>query len=355
MVGPKSGAAVVLLNWNGWRDTLPCLESLLAATPQPLRVVVCDNASRDNSIAEISNWALQHVGAAGFARLSAAEAAASDVAGRLQGVSVVLVENGANLGFAGGNNPGIRLALADSACTHVWVLNNDTVVRPDALGRAVEHMQANPAIGLCGSTLLYFDEPDKVQAFGGACYSRWSGRSRHVGAFLPAAQVPVDGRAIEPELSYVIGAAMLASRAFIEQVGLMRDDYFLYYEEIDWATRGAGRFSLGYAPQSVVLHKEGASIGTAASGGSPLSVYFLFRNRLRFSWRFHRPFVVTVFYFSLLDVMRLVVRRRWPQVRAALRGLLQLGRPPASKPPATGAGLASAQASRPGDGPGGSP
>ena len=319
-----SSATVVLLNWNGWRDTVPCLASLLASDPRPQRIVVCDNASGDNSGAEIARWALQHVGAQGFLHVSAEEAAAPDIAARLHGSIVVLIENGANLGFAGGNNPGIRLALADPACTHVWVLNNDTVVKPEALGRALERMQADPGIGLCGSTLLYFDEPDKVQALGGARYSRWSGRSRHVGAFLPAREVPANGHAVEPDLSYVVGAAMLASRAFIEQVGLMQEDYFLYYEEIDWAKRGAAkRFRLGYAPGSVVFHKEGASIGTAASGGSPLSLYFLFRSRLRFCWRFHRAFVPSVIWFSLLDVARLAVRRRWPQAGAALRGLFQ--------------------------------
>lgn len=316
---------VVLLNWNGWRDTLECLDSLFAEGATPCRVLVCDNASRDESVARIRAWAEARFGAA-FAHLTRAEV---DADGRLQdGLPFALIENGGNLGFAAGNNVGIKLALRDPSCRYVWVLNNDTVVLPDALGQAVKRMQADPSVGLCGSTLVYFDEPGKVQALGGATYSRWSGRSRHVGAFSARADVPSDGAASEARFSYVVGAAMLVSRAFLEQVGLMREDYFLYYEEIDWATRGAGRFRLGYAPGSVVLHKEGASIGTAASGGSPLSVYFLFRNRLRFSWRFHRPFVASVVYFSLLDVARLAVRRRWPQVGAALRGILQLSLPP---------------------------
>lgn len=315
---------VVLLNWNGWRDTVECLQSLFAEGATPCRVVVCDNASHDDSVVRIRAWALARFGN-DFIHLQRADV---DAGALLGPAPFALIENGANLGFAAGNNVGIRLALRDPNCAYVWVLNNDTVVQPDALGRAVERMQADPGIGLCGSTLVYFDEPDKVQALGGATYSRWTGRSRHVGAFSRRADVPQDGAAYEATFSYVVGAAMLASRPFLEQVGLMTEDYFLYCEEIDWATRGAGRFRLGFAPASVVLHKEGASIGTAASGGSPLSVYFLFRNRLRFSWRFHRAFVACVVYFSLLDVARLLVRRRWPQAGAALRGLLQLPRRP---------------------------
>ena len=133
-------------------------------------------------------------------------------------------------------------------------------------------------------------------------------------------------------MACVVGAAMLVSRAFLDTVGLMREDYFLFYEEMDWATRAAlpnpaGRlFRLGYAPRSVVFHKEGASIGTAASGGSALSLFYLFRNRLRFSWRFHRRYTPVVLVCALADVARLAARRRWPQAVAALRGVLQLRR-----------------------------
>jgi hypothetical protein len=329
-----TNSAVVLLNWNGWRDTLACLDSLFADGATPCRVLVCDNASKDESVAQLRAWALARFGDR-FVQLTRTQVDAG--AQLAPDAALALIENGGNLGFAAGNNVGIRLALRDARCDFVWVLNNDTVVQPDALGRAVERMRADPAIGLCGSTLIYFDEPEKVQALGGACYSRWTGRSRHVGAFGPRSEVPADGAALEPGFSYVVGAAMLASRAFLEQVGLMREDYFLYYEEIDWATRGAGRFRLGYAPASVVLHKEGASIGTSASGGSPLSLYFLYRNRLRFSWRFHRAFIVTVVSSCLLDIARLAARGRWPQVRAALRGVFQVGRgvaPGRAAPPA---------------------
>lgn len=318
---------VVVLNWNGWRDTLGCLDSLLASNPRPRRVIVCDNASRDDSCERIAQWGRDRLGAEGFARLSAAEAARAEACSAALGARVVLLENGANLGFAGGNNPGIRLALRDPACSHVWVLNNDTVVRPDALGQALARMRADPRIGLCGSTLIYHDEPHLVQAYGGASYSRWTGRSRHLGAFAAVEALPADGIEVEGSMAYVVGAAMLASRTFIETVGLMREDYFLYCEELDWATRGRERFRLGYAPASIVLHKEGASIGTTAQGGSPLSVYYLFRNRLRYTWRYYPVCLLSVIGFTLIDVARLARRRRWPQVAAALRGLLQWPQP----------------------------
>lgn len=320
---------VVILNWNGWRDTLACVDSLRQSDTPRLRLVICDNGSTDGSVTSLAQALHSRFGSA-FCQLGIAAAVGpSTQPGSAQ---VWLISNQANLGFAAGNNVGIRFALRDPACSHVWVLNNDTEVAPDALAQALARMQADPSIGICGSTLVYHHDRRTVQALGGASYSRWTGRTRHLGAFGQLADVPADGGPIEQASACVVGAAMLVSRAFLDTVGLMREDYFLFYEEMDWATRAArpkpaGRsFRLGYAPRSVVFHKEGASIGTAASGGSALSLFYLFRNRVRFSWRFHRRYTPVVLACALLDVARLAARQRWPQAVAALRGALQLRR-----------------------------
>ncbi|MRW86258.1 glycosyltransferase [Pseudoduganella sp. FT26W] len=316
--------AVVILNWNGWRDTVECLDSLLASTGVALRVIVCDNASRDESVPQLRAWADARFGKAGWSE--AGKPADGAAPRHVADSPFVLLHNGGNLGFAGGNNPGIAYALNDPACAYIWLLNNDTTVEPDALAQAIARMEHDPRIGLCGSTLVYYHERDKVQAFGGASYTPAKGSSVHVGAFQPLAAIPATAEAVEASLSYVIGAAMLARRAFVEKVGLLTEDYFLYFEEIDWCTRGRAHFTLGYAPRSVVYHKEGASIGTSASGGSPLSVYYLFKNRLRFTARFHARHIPTVILFSLIDVAKFVYRQRWPQAYAAVRGMLQFPR-----------------------------
>lgn len=316
---------VVILNWNGKTDTLACLDSLLACDAVDLRIVVCDNGSHDGSLRALADWGAERFGS-GFRTLGrAAVASSSPVAG----VHCYLIDNGANLGFAGGNNVGLRWALRDASCQYVWLLNNDTVVTPGALAQAVARMAQRPDIGLCGSTLVYEHDRQTVQALGGSAYSRWTGRTRHLGARGQLADVPADPTATEAVMACVVGAAMLVRREWLETVGLLCEDYFLYFEEIDWATRAAGRFRLGWAPGSIVYHKEGASIGTAADGGSPLSMYYLYRNRLRFSWRFHRPCLPVVWLHTLWDLAKLAARARWPQAGAALRGTLQM-RPPAA-------------------------
>lgn len=330
---PAPHCTAVILNWNGWRDTIACIESLLRAEPPPGRIVVCDNGSTDDSVQQLEAWMRAEAGP-DFSRLT--RVAMGDVEESAEAPAAAtpehtpprlcLVANGVNLGFAGGVNVGLRVALCERSCKFFWILNNDTVVAPAALQQALLRMSAGAEIGICGSTLVYEHDRDTVQAFGGSGYAEWSGRTWHLGALSTLAEVPADPTAVEERMACVVGAAMLVRRELLETVGLLTEDYFLYFEEIDWAQRAAGRFRLGYAPGSVVFHKEGASIGTASGGGSPLSVYYLFRNRVRFAWRFHRGYLATVLGTTLLDVAKLALRARWPQARAALRGTLQLAR-----------------------------
>lgn len=315
---------IVILNWNGHKDTIPCLESLLPNLNSQTAVIVCDNASTDDSINCITNWRLNNYPKIPAANLDRAAVLAGAT---IEDAQFILIRNEGNLGFAGGNNPGIQLALSDRDCEYIWLLNNDTLVNAQSLPNAIARMQQNPRIGICGSTLIYAHTPNAVQAFGGSSYQPYSGRSAHIGYLANPEQAPTDPAPIERQLDMIVGAAMLVSRQFVETVGLMQEDYFLYYEEIDWATRGRKQFCLGYAPASHVWHKEGASIGTSSSGGSALSVYYLYRNRLRFTLRFYPYFLPSVLFFCALDLGKLVLKRRWPQIFAALRGLLYLNPP----------------------------
>jgi len=315
---------VVLLNWNGFRDTLECLASLFKSNKILFSVIVCDNGSSDDSVAEITQWASATLPANEFAtytKVQVATGARLDISTRL-----ALVENGANLGFAGGNNVGVRLALNSPECGYVWLLNNDTTVDANALSNVLARAESDPRIGLCGSTLIYHHDQQMVQALGGATFNRYTGRSKHIGAFLPRSDVPTDPAPTEAAMDYVVGAAMLVRRAYLEQVGLMQEDYFLYYEEIDWCTRGNGLFSLGYAANSFVFHKEGASIGTASSGGSTLSIYYLFRNRVRFTLRFFPLALPFVLASCGLDIFKFMLKHKGSSAAAAIRGVLQLKR-----------------------------
>ncbi len=332
---------VVLVNWNRWADTIEALESLLRSSV-PLRVIVVDNASADGSMERIEAWAAgaQPATAASEAMagygtpplpkpLRCRRIAADGIAGAVLGPddSLVLVDSGGNLGFAGGNNIGLRLLLADAAIDWFWLLNNDTVVDADTAEALQRHMAAVPRIGMCGTIVRYYWRPDTVQALNGHRFNLWAGAAQgiHQGALASA---PYDPAQVVAETGFVLGASLAVSRAFLERIGLMEERYFLYFEEADWAFRnkalGDAAFVTGFADKAVVFHKEGGSIG---SGGGPgarslLSEYWLARSRLAFVGR-HRPLLLPWHWlFTLALVVRRLLRGQPDKARIIVRALI---------------------------------
>jgi GT2 family glycosyltransferase len=146
-------------------------------------------------------------------------------------------------------------------------------------------MQQRPEVGLCGSLSLSYYNPKEVQSQGGKPYCRWTAR-----VHTPPLRMieELDFHPTPTAMDFVSGASMLASRAFLERVGLMEESYFLYFEEMDWAVRAKGKFQLGYTRESVIYHKEGASIGSNPDRmkRSAASDQYLSRSRVLFTRRF---------------------------------------------------------------------
>src|SRR5690606_39008408 len=161
----------------------------------------------------------------------------------------------------------------------VWMLNPDTVVRPEALGALVQTLEKKSEVGICGSTILNYRAPDTVQVLGGAAFNKWLALPRHIGAGQRADE-HVSAEAVAEQMAYVYGASMLVRRCFLTQVGLLNEDRFLYFDELDWAMRAKGRFGLAYAPSSVVYHREGGNLGAGTAKSWTSDFYFL-RNRIR--------------------------------------------------------------------------
>lgn len=293
---PVSLVCIILVNWNGWRDTLECLASLHKIPGKQHRIVVCDNGSTDDSVQQIAAWAQK----LGIACKQYDRAGAEKGKERSINLWLTVIRSDENLGFAGGNNLGLRYGLAQDRFDYFWLLNNDTVVQPDSLTYLVERMRQDPAIGICGSTILNYTKREKILALGGGRYLPWLGVPWHHGRFYRYAP-DIDRDRAEKRMNYVEGASMLVSRRFLEQVGLMYEEYFLYFEELDWALRSKGRFRLGYAPASIVYHKVGASIGTSSNPVKKSLVcdYYNIRNRIRFT-RQHYPLALLTVYLVLL-------------------------------------------------------
>ncbi len=327
---------IVIVNWNGWRDTIECLESLQRLRFPSFTTVVCDNASPDGSLTHIRSWASGTINAAcnnpDLLPLTTPPApkplpflefhATAIPEAHPDSGPLVFIDTGANLGFAGACNLGMRYALADRECEYVWLLNNDTVVDPDALSALVCRLENLANAGACGSTLVYYDDIGTIQLLGGATYNPWVARAKHIGKYLPrGCSLPVVAD-VEAKMGYVAGASMLVSAQFVRSVGWMNEAYFLYFEEIDWATRAKGRFSLAYAPKSVVYHKEGRTIGSGKTtlSQSPLSEFYGARNRLLFTSAFFPFALPSVALAMTLSALHRLVHGHTRNFSALLRG-----------------------------------
>lgn len=321
---------IVLVNWRRSRDTIRCIEVLSQASPCSISVSICENGSGDSSGDLISRYLSDSF--EGEERRESREKFEFIEFRGLGFSRLWLVLSQINLGFAGGNNLALGVAMESHKFDYVWFLNNDTEVAPDCLDRMIERMEADPSIGICGSTLIYEHDRRTIQCFGGCSANLWTGMTNEIGngSLWPC---DVDQAAVESSMDYVSGASMLVSSEFLEKVGLMTEDYFLFYEELDWAIRArrAG-FRLGYAKDAVVYHKEGASIGTGkAAERSALAEFYGLRNKLLFTWRFVPWAFPSVWLVSWLQVARRVALGRFDRALLMGRTLLGIGVAPSPK------------------------
>ncbi len=237
---------VILVNWNNGEDTLACLRSLEKVAQPSFDVLVVDNGSRDASVERIR---------AAFPALR-------------------VLENGANLGFTGGNNLGLEVALREGY-RYALLLNNDTEVAPDFLAPLVQALESDPQAAASGPLIYYHAEPRRVWSAGGAIDWR-KGDTRMLGlGALDTGQFDGPPRPVD----FVTGCALLVRMEAVKQVGALDPRFFAYYEEVEWCQRmrRAG-YRILFVPQSKVWHK----ISPEAREASPRVHYYMTRNRLLF-------------------------------------------------------------------------
>lgn len=303
---------VVIVNWNGWRDTIVCLESLLTLDGGLMRVVVCDNASTDASVPELERWLHRRLPSWRPAEGELGFASPRSESGVL---SVHVLRMSHNLGYAGGINAGIQWAQKRWAPRGFWLLNNDVQAQPGALDALLAAHARTPGAGICGSVLLEWDEPDRIQAVGGI-YRRWLGVGWH------DKTVPQGVGDVSLALDYPVGASMFVSAEYLNQVGHMDSSYFLYCEEMDWAERGR---RLGYRPlvaiQSRLRHRQGASTGSRGGvrNKSLLSERYGIISRLRITRKFWPCYLPVVWASLLLVVLDRACHGEWARAILVLR------------------------------------
>ncbi len=281
---------VLTLTWNQKQDTLQCLESLFKMHYPNFNILLVDNGSQDGTVTAV----------------------------RDRYPDVEIIENPENYGFQGGFNVGLRYALAQQS-EYIFMINNDTEVAPDILDILMQNVH-EPGVGLLSPKIYYADEPTRIWSVGGMRHP-WTYEMTSKGD--NAHDHGQWNNVIERD--YLVGCALLMTRAMLQDVGLFDEGYFpIYYEDMDLSLRArqAG-YRLLLIPQAHMWHKVSAAAG---GSGSPRERYLMARNSVRFFRKHTRGWrwvAVAPFRFGseVKTVLRLLIKKRKESAWSYLRGL----------------------------------
>ena len=292
---PDPSIAIILVNWNGYAFTVACLDSLRQLEFPDFKVILVDNASQNEEGKKLKNE---------FSEID-------------------LIENRANLGFAGGNNVGIKKAL-DEGYSHVMLLNNDTLVEPDFLGQMMRRFRNNPKLGLVQPLIFFLHDRKKIWSAGGKwnqlyCRSITLGDRKSTEECQPKNQ----------ELDWATGCCMLISRNALLKVGLLNESYFAYFEDVEWSLRFREKgYAIELAADSVIYHEAGASSKKKHSEGTLSAKVFYYHVRNQFYLvrsvssfpQILLPAMYHLFRFALW-MGYFCIRGRFQKLKAVARGI----------------------------------
>jgi GT2 family glycosyltransferase len=271
MLPSKPLISIITINWNTPQLTIQFLNSLKALAYPNFEVIIVDNHSDIDST--------------------------QDFVAAFPGVQVIRLDR--NAGFSGGNNAGIRTCKGE----FIFIVNNDTEVTPDLLDNLLIPFQSDNSVGVTCPKIKFFDRPDIIQYAGFKPINIFTGRTRALGSLeYDKGQHDKGGYT-----NGAHGCAMMVSRKVIDKVGLLPENFFLYYEEWDWSLRILkSGFKIYYQPQAVIFHKESMTVGKH----NPLKTFYLTRNRILFMRRNSNLFQFSVFlgFFLLFTLPKSLIK-----------------------------------------------
>ncbi len=283
--------SVITVNFNQPAVTEAMLESIAKTNHYSnLEIIVIDNGSKTNPVPE---WKMKYT-------------------------NVIFIRSDVNLGFAGGNNMGIKIATGD----YLFLANNDTEFTEGLIGTLANTLDTHPEVGIISPKIRYFSQPDMLQYAGFTPMNYYTARNSCIGQFeTDKGQYDAN----TGETGFIHGAAMMMRKSALDKAGPMADNYFLYYEEMDWCEhiRKAG-FKIWVNMQALIYHKESVSVGAK----SALKEFFMNRNRILFIRRNCSLKVRMVFwsYFLLVvtprNILTYIKNKQWGFIGVFLRAIL---------------------------------
>ncbi|QUH22661.1 glycosyltransferase family 2 protein [Methanobacterium alkalithermotolerans] len=315
--------SIVMVNWNGWRDTLECLDSIWEIDYPNYDIVIVDNDSSDDSVVKIREYLNLISDGEGFSDagddFQVHEVAQINIlmdtpVENPPKHQITLIRARKNWGFAGGNNLGIKYALKFLKPDYLLLLNNDTVVEADFLTPLVETVSGD--VGVVGPKTCYFPEKEYINSAGVKMIWPWViAQNQGIGELDQGQFDEVQ------EVDALLGACLLIKAEVFQEIGLLDSNFFLILEETDFCLRAHQQgYQIIYQPLSKIYHKEGFS-----GRLSQLSLYYFYRNRFLIMKKHLNPSKIVLFsnlvFFRLLkDVLTFFLRGEWGFSWAAIRG-----------------------------------
>lgn len=327
---------IILLNYNGWKDTIECLESVLKNDYKNYQIIVVDNDSPNKSMEYIINWAegkqevvydensqLKYLSQPHekkplpYVCYTKEEALSGGDEKKESNLinPIIFIQAEENGGFASGNNLAIKYSLKKNDFNYIWLLNNDTVINKDTLSRLYnfyQEIEYTNNIGILGSQIMYYSEPNKIQSIG-----------RKVGLFTKLKNInKLDEKKKYIEVDDIMGASMFFSKDYTACIGLIPEEYFLYMEETDWNYQGRQKsYKFFTLLDSLVYHKESPSVGGTLSFGN---IYYNTRNKILFLKKYYKYETVLIVFFVLFkikDLLKYIIMLRGDLIKALFFGI----------------------------------
>lgn len=332
--------SIIILNWNGWKDTIECLESLQRITYPNYGIILVDNWSKDESIENIKKWANGEIKVKSkffkynptnkpieWTEYNREEAEREEgkekrVTSLTSNDRIIIIKNEKNYGFAEGNNIAIRYALRVLNSDYILMLNNDTVVDKKFLSELVRVAESNEKIGIVGPKIYFYDRPASIQSAGGKI------------SFIKGRTYPLQYNELDRDsklsnelkkTEFVCGCVMLIHNRFLRKFGLFDPFYFSYGEDVDLSLRIRKEgYELFLVPQAKIWHK-----GSASTGGymNPFAYYYSVRNAIYFVLKYGNVIQCLVFllYFlfiySILVLGYSIIYRKWKLFFSFIRAI----------------------------------
>ena len=268
---------IISINYGTPEHTIECLQSIYDNNYSVFQVVVVDVLNLNHSVEKIENWIRSK-----------------------NDNRFLLIQEDINNGFAYANNIGIGYSLEQGDCDFLWILNNDTVIDKNSLEELINcynQIAKKDIAGFIGSKIMDYEKRIIIQNVGGT-FNSWTGYSVLIGI---GKEDMGQFETISPKIDYVIGGAMFFSSSLVGKIGLMPDDYFLYYEDIDWCITAQKAGFVNYTcTKSIIYHKQGVSTGSKllSNDNHLKNKKYLYQSYLIF-YRRHFRWKLPIAYFIL--------------------------------------------------------